>query len=703
MIFFTVLTLGFVYELGKGALYFTDQRSAISQPSIQRPDSISSTPRDYNGSQYYAFGGCLTMSGGYDTLGFNLVDLISSFNDLMTTISDLVGGNLLYLITMLSYLWVAFGIRMFIYVTVITIISYFIATQRNNFTTVYTTLYKWFIMRMIFVVVWMYVVCLFYVYDVDLMSLMVNKYTTLCLGPLFADIQSLANFVWSGEVITTILSCCVRTVYCDSPIPWTVTQDMKQAQGVLVRMYDTLIESNEPQVIAFAEKHLMPLTLPVTGYSDMPGDFMSSKSIIERANTHTINNAFDCARVGSVYHEKGVIYAFTTPSMDMDTTYIGITQNVINRLTVHAYHGASPDRFYGKLYPYMYQQGGMQTMPFHVLHSMPTFQSIWLAENKSMDKGLQVILKAFTEFKLGLYEQALFDYYKPGLNTTYVTNYNYSNWSPNFVPILRSDSYFNHYSVKELMNIVPSETSQFVFPLYYDLMDNRGELGLDQHWLEWFVGFCERRAHYHSFGHTNALSFQMKELDFLVYLKESLQLGSNPFVRAKSGHQLLISGVADADVMASIFYNNIVTPEFLEDFNKFTANMASRVDLSMTPKGPSAANVDNAWLSGIIDANASFGFKERFTPIITFFFTNHPLLLSMMAAAFTPTSIKKNSLVYQGKKVNAIMEYLDRFPLKYNKAVHLWYKECLHMRSLGYQHSNKDALMDLIKSRPKSD
>jgi NADH:ubiquinone oxidoreductase subunit 3 (subunit A) len=33
VIFFTVLTVGFVYEFGKGALYFTDQRSAIRAPS----------------------------------------------------------------------------------------------------------------------------------------------------------------------------------------------------------------------------------------------------------------------------------------------------------------------------------------------------------------------------------------------------------------------------------------------------------------------------------------------------------------------------------------------------------------------------------------------------------------------------------------------------------------------------------------------
>ncbi len=32
VLFFTVLTVGFVYEFGKGALYFTDQRSAIRAP-----------------------------------------------------------------------------------------------------------------------------------------------------------------------------------------------------------------------------------------------------------------------------------------------------------------------------------------------------------------------------------------------------------------------------------------------------------------------------------------------------------------------------------------------------------------------------------------------------------------------------------------------------------------------------------------------
>lgn len=34
VIFFLVLTLGFMYEIRKGALYFTDQRSSINNPKI---------------------------------------------------------------------------------------------------------------------------------------------------------------------------------------------------------------------------------------------------------------------------------------------------------------------------------------------------------------------------------------------------------------------------------------------------------------------------------------------------------------------------------------------------------------------------------------------------------------------------------------------------------------------------------------------
>jgi len=38
ILFFLVLTLGFMFEWGKGALYFTDQRSAIRAPQNRLPE-----------------------------------------------------------------------------------------------------------------------------------------------------------------------------------------------------------------------------------------------------------------------------------------------------------------------------------------------------------------------------------------------------------------------------------------------------------------------------------------------------------------------------------------------------------------------------------------------------------------------------------------------------------------------------------------
>lgn len=34
MLFFVILTIGFVYEIGSGALYFTDQRSSIKNKNL---------------------------------------------------------------------------------------------------------------------------------------------------------------------------------------------------------------------------------------------------------------------------------------------------------------------------------------------------------------------------------------------------------------------------------------------------------------------------------------------------------------------------------------------------------------------------------------------------------------------------------------------------------------------------------------------
>ena len=115
---------------------------------------------------------------------------------------------------------------------------------------------------------------------------------------------------------------------------------------------------------------------------------------------------------------------------------------------------------------------------------------------------LSYILQAFSEFKVGIYEQALLEYYKPGLNSNYIT---YSKVT---------SSYFDLSHVSNIINCVDS--SAFDFSLYFDYCKVKGIEPVDQSWLEWFVGFCERRSSYQSFGHTNSLTIRMLDSDFLL-------------------------------------------------------------------------------------------------------------------------------------------------------------------------------------------
>lgn len=51
LIFFTVLTLGFVFEISTGVLYFTDQRSAITKDNNPLSMSLKITPLLYDSSE----------------------------------------------------------------------------------------------------------------------------------------------------------------------------------------------------------------------------------------------------------------------------------------------------------------------------------------------------------------------------------------------------------------------------------------------------------------------------------------------------------------------------------------------------------------------------------------------------------------------------------------------------------------------------
>ena len=189
-----------------------------------------------------------------------------------------------------------------------------------------------------------------------------------------------------------------------------------------------------------------------------------------------------------------------------------------------------------------------------------------------------------------------------------------------------TSSYFDLSHVSNIINCVDS--SAFDFSLYFDYCKVKGIEPVDQSWLEWFVGFCERRSSYQSFSHTNSLTIRMLDSDFLHYIKETLQLSSTPFYREKEGNQYLIKGTNDIELMSSIFYKNIITDTYQDTFVKFAATLNKKVLLfdnefsSVTP----SISLDNGWLSGVIDAHCSFSFDKDY-PVIRIALQNKKVLL----------------------------------------------------------------------------
>ena len=507
----------------------------------------------------------------------------------------------------------------------------------------------------------------------------------------------------SRDILHSLLTVLFRPVLCDSNIPWAITDKVSQAQLVLNNMYNHLINDCTDDEASFARQYLAEYIIPPIGDTGLNETFISSRSMVEHSIRHRVSDRYACSSIGDSYHQKAVIYSFTNSSFDLSATYIGQTQNLTNRLIRHYNSSVGINRPIGKLYPYANSVGGLGNMLLYVNLEFSTFQDLWLKTHRSLSVELKYILQAFTEYKLALYEQALITYYKPQLNSSDV-NFNFLHWFPGYARPNVAYSYFNVFDTKNLMESI-KDGPKFDFSLYHNYTTERGIKPLDHDWLVWFIGFCERRANYASFGHTNQLIMAMKELDFLNYISDQLNLRSRPIVRRKRGHQLIMTGMGDRDCLSTIFYKNLVTQKFIDTVRQFTANSNNRVDLSMTPKGVSAASLDNSWLSGIIDAHSSF-FFDKGIPVVSFNLSKHPEILLCLLSVFSAATTRKydNTIAqFRGdNRVAQLMRYLTKYPLKYNKATQRWFESCLKLRALGYHRKaeTKQSFIDLVKSRP---
>jgi hypothetical protein len=286
------------------------------------------------------------------------------------------------------------------------------------------------------------------------------------------------------------------------------------------------------------------------------------------------------------YKNLACIYSFSHESSDLDNsssfnlvpTYIGHTQDVFTRLKDHYLTSISAHRYAGRglLYPYALKVGGIDKLNFSVKFCFPNYIYLFTNMYGSPSPEFKYILKSFTEFKCAIYEQSLISYYQPNLNTSNIINFTFNNWSigykkAEFISFFETELPIGNGKdlYKRLFNL---KKNRFNFELYYELCKykNIKTPFATQSDLEWLVGFIEKRCTGLNRFDTESLMLSSKNLKFLKYISDMLNLIVKPNLNgSKNAYQLKFANNLDSEIIFSILQNNIITSSFLDLFNTF--------------------------------------------------------------------------------------------------------------------------------------
>lgn len=346
-------------------------------------------------------------------------------------------------------------------------------------------------------------------------------------------------------------------------IPWDVTFHIEKAQKILIEMYLSLNTRDKE----FADKYLL-FYLPhafmrdcysqeasqngraeeiLKGDTDLPSNYIS-KIRFKDQSLFPNKNLTGFPIIGSIsqkFKDQACIYCFIDPEFSINKLYIGQTQEIESRLKGHYWTSIRKSKNFsyekcedtGGLYNHIIKSGGIDNLYFNVLINFPTFQSLYVKEyGQEPDPELKYILQSFTEFKLGIYEQALISHYKPGLNKAKLIQFTFNNWVPGTVKSNRFISFFSSVSGKEIYDkfissrlatieneagntmIRPGSGTKFNFLLYYELCKHRNINPMEQFELEWLVGYIERKGIEDERYDTKSLTLSSKNQDFLLFI-----------------------------------------------------------------------------------------------------------------------------------------------------------------------------------------
>ncbi len=229
---------------------------------------------------------------------------------------------------------------------------------------------------------------------------------------------------------------------------------------------------------------------------------------------------------------------------------------------------------------------------------------------------------------------------------------------------------------------------------------------INEKFLMWFVGFFEGDG-YTSIANRGdlALGITQKDPQILFLIRNSLNVGK-VHKQGKNTFRFIVQSESEILVILNILngklqlnHRNKQIYLFISAYNKrYNTNIKHYVSIK-------PLNLDNAWLSGFVDAEGCFSvqlFKKNYLFRIRFILgqKNEFELLNRIKILLSNGSIEHKSdnfytYVLDGlKNVALLFSYFDRFPLKSQKAKS--YKKWV---SLYYSLKNKDHLKSRKRAR----
>jgi hypothetical protein len=207
-------------------------------------------------------------------------------------------------------------------------------------------------------------------------------------------------------------------------IPWVETQNIAKARGVIANMLASLPQDSP--LYKFLAPQVQWLLVPLTGNTRIAA--LGSDSfppicapVVVKGNVLRI--------VRSVASGKAGCYVFINSITHQ--VYIGSALDFLVRFKSHLTSSKSSRR-----------RGSTELYKSALTHSWSNFtwqpvvivtnyHSNYLTENLgSVSAEEQYILRSFVQFEARIHEQALFNYYKPSLNTSLIVNFPFMNWTP---------------------------------------------------------------------------------------------------------------------------------------------------------------------------------------------------------------------------------------------------------------------------------